>query len=100
MYATWPSPRTVIVYTANRICSCCVRVVWYDGAIMMAKTQITLETEMQRRARRRAAKNTVRERHDRVEVRARDRTDRQDQRDERGAGGDGVLQELQSGVAR
>jgi len=23
---------------------------WYDGAIMMAKTQITLETEMQRRA--------------------------------------------------
>ncbi len=32
----------------------CVRVVWYDGAIMMAKTQITLETEMQRRARRRA----------------------------------------------
>ena len=40
--------------TANRICSCCVRVVWYDGAIMMAKTQITLETEMQRRARQRA----------------------------------------------
>lgn len=28
--------------------------VWYDGAIMMAKTQITLETEMQRRARQRA----------------------------------------------
>jgi len=28
--------------------------VWYDGAIMMAKTQITLETEMQRRARKRA----------------------------------------------
>jgi hypothetical protein len=27
---------------------------WYDGAIMMAKTQITLETEMQRRARKRA----------------------------------------------
>ena len=27
---------------------------WYDGAIMMAKTQITLETEMQRRARQRA----------------------------------------------
>jgi len=26
----------------------------YDGAIMMAKTQITLETEMQRRARQRA----------------------------------------------
>jgi hypothetical protein len=30
------------------------RVLWYDGAIMMAKTQITLETEMQRRARQRA----------------------------------------------
>ena len=28
--------------------------VQYDGAIMMAKTQITLETEMQRRARQRA----------------------------------------------
>ena len=28
--------------------------VWHDGAIMMAKTQITLETEMQRRARQRA----------------------------------------------
>jgi len=28
---------------------------WYDGAIMMAKTQITLESEMQRRARQRAA---------------------------------------------
>jgi hypothetical protein len=28
--------------------------VHYDGAIMMAKTQITLETEMQRRARQRA----------------------------------------------
>src|SRR5262249_19233313 len=28
--------------------------VGYDGAIMMAKTQITLETEMQRRARQRA----------------------------------------------
>jgi hypothetical protein len=27
---------------------------WYDVAIMMAKTQITLETEMQRRARQRA----------------------------------------------
>src|SRR5262245_45908110 len=27
---------------------------WCDGAIMMAKTQITLETEMQRRARQRA----------------------------------------------
>src|SRR5438309_12088078 len=27
----------------------------YDGAIMMAKTQITLEDEMQRRARRRAS---------------------------------------------
>jgi hypothetical protein len=27
---------------------------WYDGSIMMAKTQITLETEMQRRARQRA----------------------------------------------
>ena len=26
----------------------------YDGATMMAKTQITLETEMQRRARQRA----------------------------------------------
>jgi hypothetical protein len=31
-----------------------LRMVWYDGAIMMAKTQITLETEMQRRARQRA----------------------------------------------
>jgi hypothetical protein len=30
------------------------RMLWYDGAIMMAKTQITLETEMQRRARQRA----------------------------------------------
>jgi hypothetical protein len=27
---------------------------WYDGATMMAKTQITLESEMQRRARQRA----------------------------------------------
>jgi len=27
---------------------------WYDGSIMMVKTQITLETEMQRRARQRA----------------------------------------------
>lgn len=27
---------------------------WYDVAIMMVKTQITLETEMQRRARQRA----------------------------------------------
>src|SRR5215469_13148929 len=40
--------------TATKICSCDLRVVWYDGAIMMAKTQITLETEMQRRARQRA----------------------------------------------
>ena len=31
-----------------------ILVIWYDGAIMMAKTQITLETEMQRRARQRA----------------------------------------------
>lgn len=30
------------------------RVMWYDGAIMMAKTQIALEIEMQRRARQRA----------------------------------------------
>jgi len=30
------------------------KLVQYDGAIMMAKTQITLETEMQRRARQRA----------------------------------------------
>ena len=28
---------------------------WYDGAIMMARTQITLEPETQRRARRRAS---------------------------------------------
>jgi len=28
--------------------------VWYDGTTMMAKTQITLETEMQRRARQAA----------------------------------------------
>jgi hypothetical protein len=28
---------------------------WYNGAIMMAKTQITLESEMQRRARQRAS---------------------------------------------
>jgi len=28
---------------------------WYDGDIMMAKTQITLESEMQRRARQRAS---------------------------------------------
>jgi hypothetical protein len=28
---------------------------WYDGAIMMSRTQITLENEMQRRARRRAS---------------------------------------------
>ena len=27
---------------------------WYDGAIMMARTQITLATEIQRRARQRA----------------------------------------------
>jgi predicted nucleic acid-binding protein len=27
---------------------------WYDEAIMMVRTQITLETELQRRARRRA----------------------------------------------
>jgi hypothetical protein len=27
---------------------------WYDGAIMMVRTQITLEREMQKRARRRA----------------------------------------------
>src|SRR5882762_8277713 len=30
------------------------KLVQYDGAVMMAKTQITLETEMQRRARQRA----------------------------------------------
>src|SRR4030095_12125995 len=29
-------------------------VIWYDGDIMMDKTQITLEAEMQRRARQRA----------------------------------------------
>src|SRR5262249_41464680 len=40
--------------TASGICSCYPRVTWYDGAIMMVKTQITLETEMQRRARQRA----------------------------------------------
>jgi hypothetical protein len=28
---------------------------WYDGAIMMARTQITLDPELHRRARRRAA---------------------------------------------
>jgi len=28
---------------------------WHDGAIMMAKTQITLETELQCRARQRAS---------------------------------------------
>jgi len=28
---------------------------WYDGAIMMSRTQITLETEVQRRARQRAS---------------------------------------------
>lgn len=28
---------------------------WYDGAIMMSRTQITLDYEMQRRARRRAS---------------------------------------------
>src|SRR5437016_12002796 len=28
---------------------------WYDGTIMMSRTQITLEDEMQRRARRRAS---------------------------------------------
>lgn len=27
---------------------------WYDGYIMMSRTQVTLEAEMQRRARRRA----------------------------------------------
>jgi hypothetical protein len=29
--------------------------VWYDGDIMMSRTQITLDNEMQRRARRRAS---------------------------------------------
>ena len=28
---------------------------WYDGAIMMVRTQITLESELQRKARRRAS---------------------------------------------
>lgn len=28
---------------------------WYDGAIMMVRTQITLESEMQKRARKRAS---------------------------------------------
>jgi hypothetical protein len=28
---------------------------WYDGAIMMTRTQVTLEGEMQRRARQRAS---------------------------------------------
>jgi hypothetical protein len=28
---------------------------WYDGAIMMSRTQITLESEVQRRARQRAS---------------------------------------------
>ena len=28
---------------------------WYDGATMMARTQITLESEVQRRARQRAS---------------------------------------------
>jgi hypothetical protein len=28
---------------------------WYDGAIMMVRTQITLDSEMQKRARRRAS---------------------------------------------
>src|SRR6516165_3820578 len=40
--------------TAAKNCTCYACVMWYDGAIMMAKTQITLETEMQRRARQRA----------------------------------------------
>src|SRR2546423_875289 len=31
--------------------ACCF---WYDGVIMMSRTQITLENEMQRRARQRA----------------------------------------------
>jgi hypothetical protein len=30
-------------------------ILWYDGAIMMSRTQITLENEMQRRARQRAS---------------------------------------------
>ena len=29
--------------------------IWYDGAIMMVRTQITLDSEMQKRARRRAS---------------------------------------------
>jgi hypothetical protein len=29
--------------------------VWYDGAIMMVRTQITLQSELQRQARRRAS---------------------------------------------
>jgi len=37
-----------------RICAYYRSDVWYDGAIMMAKTQIALDTEMQRRARKRA----------------------------------------------
>lgn len=28
---------------------------WYDGAVMMSRTQIMLDNEMQRRARRRAS---------------------------------------------
>jgi hypothetical protein len=40
--------------TVVKMFDCKLRMMWYDGAIMMAKTQITLETEMQRRARQRA----------------------------------------------
>jgi hypothetical protein len=53
------APLTSIVqwlsFRANRVATLDGgKLVQYDGAIMMAKTQITLGTEMQRRARQRA----------------------------------------------
>ena len=42
----------------------------------------------------------ARQRHDRVEVRARDRHEREDERDEPGAGRDRVLEQLQPDVVR
>jgi hypothetical protein len=45
LYRRWHRKQDVTVHNS----------IWYDGAIMMSRTQITLDHEMQRRVRRRAS---------------------------------------------
>lgn len=53
---TWLGTRAV---NHTQDCLAAVPTRWYDGAIMMVRTQITLEAELQKRARRRASDTGV-----------------------------------------